>query len=191
MAEKKIIMISGPSGAGEDSVIDQLKEIFPLERVITSTTRAMREGEAQGNPYYFLNQDEFQKKIEEDGFIEYAELDRGKYYGVSHEELERVLASDAIPLWKVDYKGVLRAKELFGDRVIAIFIWAPLDVIAARIKRRDNASDEFIAARLEYAQGWFDNKAIFDYEVENKEGKLDETVEQVKKIIKKYYPENR
>ncbi|PIR95197.1 guanylate kinase, partial [Candidatus Falkowbacteria bacterium CG10_big_fil_rev_8_21_14_0_10_37_6] len=53
---QKIFIISGPSGAGEDSVIDGLKKLLPIERVITTTTRAMRKNESQGNPYYFISQ---------------------------------------------------------------------------------------------------------------------------------------
>ena len=87
---KNVFIISGPSGAGEDSIIEGLRERFPIERIITTTTREMRSGESQGNPYYFISKEEFERKIQEKGFVEYALQYNGNLYGVTKEEIERV-----------------------------------------------------------------------------------------------------
>lgn len=185
--QHKLIIISGPSGAGEDSVIQELEKRLPIVRVVTTTTREMRPGERDGAPYYFISKDAFEQGLREDRFFEHALQDRGNYYGVTHSEIARVRACEGVGIWKVDYKGVLNAKILLPpSETVAIFVSAPLDVIEERLRRRENGDDDaFIAERLAYAQGWFDHRHIFDYEVENKQGRLDQTVDKIEAIIRK------
>jgi len=179
-----IFIISGPSGAGEDSIIKGLRDIIPFEKIITSTTREMRPGESQGNPYYFITKKKFKAGIGRGKFYEYAEEDRGNLYGVTKKELDRTLNSGSIIIWKLEYQGAITIKKLMPESV-AILIDIPIDVIEARIRRRDNLSEEYIKGRLAYAQGWYDNKDKFDYLIKNEEGKLDEAIQKVAEIIKK------
>lgn len=180
-----IFIISGPSGAGEDSVIDGLQKIFPIERVVTTTTRKMRPGESQKNPYYFISEKEFISKIEKGGFFEYAKEYNNLYYGVTGEEIERVKSCGRIGIWKIEYKGVITAKKVMPD-IIAIFINAPLKILEERIRRRTSVTDEFVAERMKYTKEWLKHKNIYDYEIENKQGKLDETIKKVANIIEKH-----
>jgi len=180
---KNIFIISGPSGAGEDSIIDALPKYFPTERIITTTTRKMRLGESQGNPYYFITKDEFQDKIDRRGFVEFAQEYNDNFYGVTHEEIDRVAKSKKIGIWKIEYKGVITAKKLFPE-IVAIFINAPLDILESRIRRRDNVTDEFIKERLDYTKEWLKHRHIYDYEIINEEGKLDKAIEDVANIIR-------
>jgi len=183
MNKDKLFILSGPSGAGEDTIIAELKKTIDLERVITTTTRAMRVGESQGNPYYFISHEEFAKKIANDEFFEYAEEDNGNFYGVTKLEIDRARNSGKLTIWKIDYQGVITAKKLIPS-IKAILIKAPFEMLAQRIKKRDNASNEFIQERLKHAQGWIENEAIFDFIVENLDGKLAIAVEQVTNILK-------
>jgi guanylate kinase len=185
MEKSNIFMISGPSGAGEDSILEKLKDSILFEKIITSTTREMRPGESQGDPYYFISKKEFETKIGRNEFYEYAEEDRGNFYGVTKKEIERVLNISKPIIWKLDYKGVLAVKKLFPSAV-AILIDVPVDVIENRIRRRDNLSEEYIQGRLQYARGWYENRGIFDFFVKNEEGKMDEAVEKIAEIIKKH-----
>ncbi|MFC1678407.1 hypothetical protein ACFLZ9_01570 [Patescibacteria group bacterium] len=183
---ENVFIISGPSGAGEDSVIEGLKGILPIERVITTTTRYMRDGESQGNPYYFVANAEFIKLIVNDEFFEYAQEYNGNFYGVTLKELERVSQSEKIGIWKIEYQGVITAKKKIPG-IIAILINAPLDVLGARIRNRDNHVDEeFVKARMEYTKEWLKHKDIYDHEVINEEGKLDEAIKETAEIINKY-----
>lgn len=179
----KIFIISGPSGAGEDSIIEGLKKIFPIERIITTTTRQMRPGESQKNPYYFISQKEFTKGIEENKFFEYAQEYNNNYYGVTNAEIERVKKSEKIGTWKIEYKGVITAKKIMPE-VKAIFINAPLDILKKRIQKRSNVSEEFIKERMEYTKEWLKHKDIYDYQVINEEGKLEKAINEVAEIIK-------
>ena len=177
-----IFIISGPSGAGEDSIIDGLKKYFPIERITTTTTRKMRPGESQKNPYYFISKEEFKEGIKKGSFFEYAEEDNNNFYGVTHEEISRVKEGGNIVIWKIDYKGVISAKKLMPE-ALSILIDVPLDIIEKRIRKRNEVAEEFVKSRLEYAKGWYENRHIFDYIIKNKEGKLNEAIEAVKNII--------
>ena len=181
----KIFIISGPSGAGEDSVIEGLKKYFPIERVTTTTTRSMRSGESQGNPYYFISREEFKTKIQNDELAEYAQEYNDNFYGVTKDELKRVADSGNIGIWKIEYKGVMTAKKKFPE-IKSIFIAPPsLEILNKRIIKRDpNVSEEYLKERMDYTKEWMKHENIYDYKVVNEEGKLDETIAGVAEIIK-------
>jgi guanylate kinase len=180
-----IVIISGPSGAGEDSIIDGLKSHVKVNRIITTSTREMRAGESDGSPYYFISEEEFQKKIESGEMVEWAKQYNGNVYGVTRAELERVGALPGIGMWKIEYQGVIAAKKLFPG-IKAIFIMADsLDVLAERIRARGGASEEYIQERMEYTKEWLRHEDIYDYKVINRQGKLDEAVAEVVEILRK------
>lgn len=184
MSKSNIFIISGPSGAGEDSIIEGLKRYFDIERIITTTTRAMRSGESEGNPYYFVSQEEFQKKIAGDEMAEYAQEYNDNFYGVTKAELERVNGCGKIGLWKIEYKGVMTAKEKFPE-IKSIYIAPPsLEILKERIMRRDGVSEEYVNERMEYTKEWMKFEHIYDYKIVNEEGKLEEAILAVADIIK-------
>jgi guanylate kinase len=182
---QNLFIISGPSGAGEDSVIDGLAKILPIERTITTVTRSPRADESDGHPYYFVSEEQFQKKIASGEIVEYAKHYNGNYYGVTKTELERVAASEKIGIWKIDYKGVETAKKLFPG-IMAILIAAPIEIISQRIRTRDNVTEDYIAERMAYTREWLKHTDIYDYTVTNEQGKLDQTIQEVIAIIKKH-----
>lgn len=180
-----LFIISGPSGVGEDSIIDGLGKLMPIERVITTTTRAMRSGESEGNPYYFISKETFQKGIDEEEFVEYAEEYNKNLYGVTKKELDRVIASGKVGIWKIEWRGVITAKKLF-PHIKAIFIGAEsLAVLENRIRRRENVSDAYIEERMRYTKEWMKHTDIYDYTVINREGKLHVAIKEVQTIIEK------
>ncbi len=186
LMNSKIFIISGPSGAGEDSVIEGLRKHFEIERVITSTTRSMRPGESQGKPYYFLPREEFEKKIKNNELAEWAEEYNNNLYGVTKSELERVADSGHIGIWKIEYKGVMTVREKFPE-IKSIYIAPPsLEVLRERIQRRNpDISEEYIKERMDYTKEWIRHEDIYNYKVVNEEGKLEETIEKVAEIIRK------
>ncbi|MFA7662421.1 MAG: guanylate kinase [Patescibacteria group bacterium] len=181
--KNKLFIISGPSGAGKDSVINEVKKFFSIEKIVTTTTRAMRPGEIEGVDYYFLSEEEFKKRIDEGRFFEWAQQYNDNYYGVTFEEIERVKQSEAIGLWNLDYKGTVTIKKLMPE-IKSIFITASLDILEKRIRARDKVTDEFVAERMKYTKEWLKHQDIYDFVVENNEGKLDEAVAKVLEIIK-------
>lgn len=179
----KIFVISGPSGAGEDSILERLKEKIDFIKPVTTTTREIRPGEIDGKTYYFISKEKFKEMIARGEFLEYAEEDRGNFYGVTKKEIERAKESGKIVFWKIEYKGVVYVKDIFPE-IPAIMIYAPMNVLKERLIKRGE-SKEMIEARMEYAKGWEENKEVFDYVVENEQGKLDEAVKKVFEIVQK------
>lgn len=184
MANSKIFIVSGPSGAGEDAIINGLEKRISIERIVTTTTRKMRPGESDGNPYYFISKEEFNKRLGAGEFIEHAEQYNGNLYGVSAEEIARVEKSGKVGIWKIEYKGVISVKKMRPD-IKAIFINArSLEILENRIRNRDVVSDQYIKERMEYTKQWLQHTDIYDYKIINEEGKLDEAIEKVANIIK-------
>ncbi len=178
-----LFIISGPSGAGEDSVIAGLEKIIPLERVISTTTRPPRSHESNKNPYYFIPQKKFKEGIKKNLFFEWAREYNNHYYGVTRKEMHRIRGSKKIGIWKIEYQGVITAKKLIPG-IKAILINAPLPVLKKRIKSRDNVSAKYLRSRMAYTKKWLQYKNIYDYEVINEENKLNKTIRRVAAIIK-------
>ena len=182
--KNKLFIISGPSGAGEDSVIEGLKKVLPIERVVTTTTRKKRSEIFVEDSYYFISKEEFEKGIEDNLFFEYAREYNDQFYGVTKNEIQRVLECDKIGVWKIEYKGVMTVKKIMPE-VISIFIMTPtLEDIEKRLMKRGEDL-EYIKQRMVYTKEWLKHRDIYDYEVINYENKLNETIKNVKDIILK------
>lgn len=182
MNTRNIFIISGPSGVGEDSVIDGLEKRLPIERVVTTTSRALRPGDNEGHPYYFITKETFEQGIADGKFFEWAKQYNDNFYGVTHEEIARVAESGRVGIWKIDYQGVITAQKLFPG-IVSIMLTAPLHIMEARIRRRDNATEAFIKERMDYTKEWLKHTDIYDHIIENEEGKLDQTIEKVATLI--------
>lgn len=183
---KNIFIISGAAGSGKDSVIDRLQTLLPLERIITTTTREKRQGESNGQPYYFLDKVSFKKGIADGKFVEHSINENNEYYGVTKQELERVINLGKVALWRVDWKGVVNIKSLYPS-IPAIYISAPLEILEKRLRSRDTGKDEqYFEERMAYTREWMKHLDIYDYQVENEEGKLDKAVAKVKAIIESH-----
>ncbi len=190
MKLKNIFIISGPSGVGEDSVIEKLSSMMDVNRVITTTTRQPRSGESNGNPYYFVSREEFQEKIDNDEMAEWAKEYNNNYYGVTKEELQRVNNLKGVGIWKIEYKGVMTVKKKFPE-VIAILLMAEsLEELERRIRNREDVTEEYIKERMNYTKEWMKHLDIYDYKVLNERGRLDKAVEEVKNIIQKHITDN-
>jgi len=186
-----IFIISGPSGAGEDSIINGLNKYFSIERIITTSTRPMRKEETDGNPYYFISRDEFIKRRDNGEFVEWADQYNSNLYGVTKEEIERVKSASRrtgkVGIWKIDWKGVITAKKIYPE-IPAIFITVSnLKILGDRIRRRNQFSEDYIKERMEYTKEWMKHRDIYDYEVYNEEGKLDEAIQKTAEIIRNNY----
>ncbi len=185
----KIFIISGPSGVGEDSVIKELKKTMPIEQVITTTTRQKRNGEKQGNPYYFISEKKFEQGIKNNEFFEHTQHYNNQYYGVTKQELQRIekiqKIKNKIVIWKVEYKGVIKIKKQMGKRIIAIFIAPPsINTLKKRLEKRGD-DKKIIEERSSYSKEFLKHKNNYDYIVVNKENKLNQTVAKIKHIIEK------
>lgn len=182
--KNNIFIISGPSGAGKDAVISGLKKILPSRQLITTTSRSKRPGERQGQPYYFITKNEFKKRIKQNEFFEY-DKHYDNYYGLTHKEINKTKKNKKIYFWQAEYKGVLTVKKLRPD-IIAIFINSPFEILKKRIQeRKGKINKKSFGQRIKDIKAWLKHLDIYDYVVINEQGKLDQTIAKVAKIIKK------
>jgi len=123
--------------------------------------------------------------IKSGAFFEYSINENNEYYGVTQEELNRVMQSGKLGVWKMEWKGVISVKKLLPF-IKAIFIIAPLEILELRLRQRDGGfhDEQYFAERMEYTREWFKHSDIYDFTVINKEGKLNETVTDVTNYIR-------
>lgn len=178
MTTPPLYLISGPSGAGEDSVIEGLRGQLEFTRVITTVTRAMRPGESYGVPYYFISVDEFKRLIDNDAFVEWA-LVYGDYRGCTKQEMQRVFEIGKPVMWKVDWKGVATIKQKFPQAISILIAPPSIEALEARVARRGQDTPEIIAQRRTYTEEWLKRSDVYDHIIVNEEGKLDQTIAQV------------
>lgn len=182
--KNNIFIISGPSGSGKDAIINGLKKILPTNQLITTTSRQKRAGERQGKPYYFITKEQFKKNIKRNKLFEY-DFHYKNYYGLTYDEINKAETSGKISFWQAEYKGVITAKKKMPN-LTAIFINSPLEILINRMRRREIKLDEKIfKQRIKDIKEWLKHLDIYDYIVENEEGKLQQTINQVAEIIKK------
>jgi len=148
-----ILVLSGPSGAGKSSLIKRVSEaIGAYYFSISTTTRAMREGEVNGVDYYFVDMEEFKKDIEKEQFLEYA-LVHGNYYGTSVKPVKEALKEGKLVVFDIDVQGNMSVKNRFGDITTSVFITTPsLNELERRLRLRGTDSEEIIQNRIQMAK---------------------------------------
>jgi guanylate kinase len=178
-----LIVISGLSGAGKDTVVQALQARgHAIHFVVTATSRARRPMEVDGRDYLFVSEAEFERLIAADALLEYA-LVYGQYKGVPKAQVRQALASGKDVVMRLDVQGAAAIKQRFPDAVL-IFIAISEDTLHKRLQSRQTESAEQLQVRLETARSELDCLAVFDYVVENENGHLDKTVETVEAIIR-------
>jgi guanylate kinase len=183
MSQGKAIIFTAPSGAGKTTIVKYLLSQFSdLAFSISATTRPKREVEVEGKDYYFLSQDEFTHKIQEQSFIEWEEFYGGSRYGTLKDEVERIWASGQHVIFDVEVNGATRIKNYFGDRALAVFVKVPsMEELKKRLAGRGTESDETFAKRMERAtfEMTFENK--FDVTLVNQE--LEDSFAKARKLV--------
>ncbi len=169
MTTGKLIIFSGPSGAGKTTLVQHILEKNPsLEFSISATTRQQREGEQEGVNYYFLTASEFEQKIKSGAFLEYEEVYPGLYYGTLHKELERIWKKNHHVIFDVDVKGGLNIKKHYPQRSLAIFVRPPsITALKERILKRTSHPPDNLTERLKRARQELEYEDEFDTTIVN------------------------
>lgn len=167
MSKIRIVLIAAPSGAGKNSFMERALADFPqLEDVITYTTREMRFGEVQGNPYHFVTKEDFDNKIEEGFFVEWSPV-HDSLYGTSRKSLEDAWAQGKVAIMDIDVQGVEKVARVYKDAV-SIFILPPsIAELKRRIVARDKKAPDNLELRLENAEKEIKMAHQFDYQLVN------------------------
>jgi guanylate kinase len=178
-----LVILSGPSGAGKDSVRDLLLQWNPtIHRVVTATTRQPRPGEVEGRDYHFITEETFDEILRTDGFLEHAFVYDHRN-GVPRIEIEDPLAFGRDAIARIDVQGAQTLKRLVPQALL-IFIAPPsVEETARRMHDRGHDTEEEQARRREIAKREMEAASLFDYIVVNETGRLEQTARRVWEII--------
>jgi guanylate kinase len=178
-----LIIISGPSGVGKDTVIQRMKaRDLPFYFVVTAATRAPRPDEVDGKDYFFITHDEFARMIEHDELLEYA-IVYNDYKGIPKSQVRAALASGKDVVMRLDVQGAATVRRLCPDALLIFLTTRNEDELIHRLRQRKTETPEGVALRIATARQEFKRLHEFDYVIENRECQLDETVETILAII--------
>lgn len=180
MKNHLLFVISGPSGVGKGTIVDELLKIDKdLAVSISCTTRECRPHEKEGVNYYYISNDKFRSMIEKGEFLEYSEH-FGNYYGTPlFGVLEALKEKDVI--LEIDVNGGLKARELYPDCILIMIIPPSFDELKARLKNRNTESEELIEFRLNRVE--YEMKKIWQYDYNVVNDDLNTAVNKVMEII--------
>ncbi|RLC64973.1 MAG: guanylate kinase [Chloroflexi bacterium] len=178
-----LIVLSGPSGVGKDAVLARMRELGrPFHYVVTATTRPKRAREKDGIDYHFLSRKEFQQMVNDNQFLEWANV-YGNYYGVPKDEITSALSKGVDAVVKVDVQGAATIKKILPHAVFIFLAPSSTEELEKRLKKRQSESSADLALRLEKAREEIKSLPLFDYVITCRQNKLDEVVSRIDAIV--------
>ena len=185
MKKGLLIILSGPSGVGKGTVRHQIMHDHHLDIVysISMTTRSKRDKEEDGVDYYFVSQEEFQRNIDNDNFLEWAEF-VGNRYGTPKDKVEALRNEGKNVLLEIEING---AEQVFNkikdDRIISFFLMPPsLDALEKRIRKRKSETEDIIQERLQKGAKEMTMTQKYDYVILN--DKITRAAREIEDLIK-------
>jgi guanylate kinase len=178
-----LIVISGPSGVGKDTVLQRMKQLqLPFHFVVTATSRPKREGEVEGVDYFFVSPDEFLGMVERDELLEHA-LVYNEYKGIPRQQVQDAFASGRDVVMRIDVQGAETIRQLYPEALLIFLSTQTEEELIARLKERRTESEEKLQLRIDTAREELHKVELFDYYVVNADGMLDATIAAIVAII--------
>jgi guanylate kinase len=181
-----LFVFSAPSGTGKTSIYKEILHNNPeINFSVSATTRKKREGEIDGVDYFFLEEDDFKKRVENDEFVEYEKIFDDNFYGTLKSYIDDKIEKGIDVLFDLDVKGALSIKRIYNEKSVLIFIKPPnKEVIKERLLNRGTESNEVIEKRLSRFDFEMEKIDEFNYVVVNDD--LKKAINEVQEIINKY-----
>lgn len=181
-SQANLIVVSGPSGVGKGTLVDQaLTRLKNISLSVSMTTRRPRPGEIQGQSYFFSEHAAFETLIAEDAFLEYARYN-GNYYGTPKAFVLEALAAGNDVILEIDVQGAEQVRQNWSERMVQIFVLPPSEAILKdRLTRRQTESPEAIAQRLEKVTQECAQLPYYDYYIINDQ--LTQAVDEMLAIV--------
>lgn len=178
-----LIVISGPSGIGKDTVVDGLKERnLPFHFVITATSRPPRENEEHGKDYFFYDEEKFEEMIKAGEFLEHAWV-YSAYKGVPKTQVREALATGEDVVMRLDVQGAETVHNLCPDAILIFLTANTKEEWQQRLEDRRSETKEEMQLRIETAKKEYQKLDLFDYIVINHQDQLDHTLDVIESII--------
>ena len=178
-----LLILSGPSGAGKDALLNRMKELgVPFHYVVTSTTRPPRTGEKDGVEYTFVSESGFQEMLQRGDLVESAKV-YGYWYGVPKHEVKQALDEGKDVVLKIDVQGAATIRNLLPGAVLVFLTLPSLEEYEKRLRQRKTESDTDLKVRLGKVTEELRSMLIFDYVVVNRQDELDGAVDQIRAIV--------
>ena len=155
-------VLSGPSGIGKDTVLSYLGKSFPVNKVVTATTRAPRDGEVHGIDYDFMAKEDFLRKTQENYFLEYAEFS-GNFYGTPVKNVKKLLNEGKNALLKIEVQGAVNVKKILPETVLIFLAPPSMEFLEKRLRGRNTETEEEVGKRLETAKKELECSKNYDY----------------------------
>ncbi len=167
MPARPVFVVTGPSGAGKGTLIKGLLDRVPgLEVAVSATTRPQRPGEVDGHDYWFLDDEEFTRRVEDDEFLEWVDYVSGRRYGTLSSEIDRIAQDGAVCVLELELEGALKVqRDVRGSTTI--FIAADVDELERRLRDRATESTGEIGERITLARTQLERAHEFRYMVRN------------------------
>lgn len=176
----QLLVISGPSGAGKGTVCKALLQQNDIWISVSATTRMPRVGEVNGVNYYFINREEFLLKIDNDDFLEYAEV-YGNFYGTPKSKVFEILEQGKDVILEIDIQGALKIKSAYPEGIFIFILPPSMEELKSRITNRGSETPESLKTRLESAYDEISFASKYDYAVVN--DTVEEAVKKIESII--------
>lgn len=181
--EPLLIVISGPSGVGKDSVIKRMKERdLPFHFVVTATTRPRRDGEVHGVDYFFISTEEFTDMIDQGELLEHA-IVYGDFKGIPKDQVRQALASGKDVIMRIDVQGAATMRKKSPQALLIFLTCQDEQELIKRLNQRKTETRESLITRIETARQELTHIQEFDYVVLNSDSHLDEAVDSILAII--------
>jgi len=162
-----LFVVAAPSGAGKSSLVKALMELDAgVQPSVSHTTRSPRGQEFHGREYYFIRNEEFDRMIQENAFLEWAHV-HGNRYGTSRATIEERIAKGMDVILEIDFQGAVQIKKLFANAVLIFILPPSMEELRARLQRRGEDSPEVIELRLQNSAQEMAQANEFDYVIIN------------------------
>ncbi len=176
--------MSGPSGAGKDTLVDGLRQRHKrLRYSVSATTREPRAGEREGIDYFFVTQEAFESRLAEGGFLEYRRYN-DNLYGTPRSFIDEALLAGYDVIMKPEVNGAIAIKERFPDAVLIFIVPDRFSLLQSRLEARRTETNEVIARRLAIAHEELRYVRRFDYLLVNEEAHTDVAIEDLEAIVR-------